>query len=162
MATILTFAPRSLAGLALLGGLGCVWLPEGEVERDAAALEQPLQSDSAVEAEGGSRYVAGVFSGFLRVGDALLQSRGGDDVFLVRLLPDGTVDWARAMGSEDDERAPRVELDAGRLSVIAMTRGTVDCGGGELRSFSGEAFFMCTFDERGRPLTGAAFPTGRP
>jgi hypothetical protein len=133
-------------------------VPEGEVEREATAL----QTSSSVETIDGSRYVVGVFSGIVRTGDIVLQSRGGDDVFLARLLPDGTVDWARAIGSQDDERAPRVELDAGRLSVIAMTRGTVDCGGGELRSFSGEAFFMCTFDERGKPLTGAAFPTGRP
>lgn len=151
--------PTSLLGLALLGGLGCVSArSEDEVDRVAAALEDT----SVAVADDGSRFVVGVFSGTLRLGNVFLQSRGGDDVFLVHLFPNGSVDWARGIGSENDERAPRVELDAGRVDVIAMTRGAVDCGAGELRSFEGEAFFLCIFDERGRPLRGGAFPTGRP
>jgi hypothetical protein len=162
---LVNHAPSAVVGLALVGGLHCapVGIDDARVGVDLPTLAvQDHSTSSSVSESDGSRYLVGVFSGSFHAGDVVLQSRGEDDVFLMHVFSDGTVDWARGIGSEGEERQPRLTLDGGRLTVVAMTNGSVDCGLGELRTFDSETFFVCTFDERGNPLTGGAFPTGRP
>ncbi|HVH43994.1 MAG TPA: hypothetical protein VM925_16695 [Labilithrix sp.] len=165
-------------GSALVGGLRCaphgVELGADEVDAGASAIltreeaellpESPLASrvGSTASATDGTRYLAGVFEGALRAGDTVLFSRGHEDVFIVHVLADGSVDWARSVGSEESERAPRITVEGERLKLLALTKGAVDCGLGPLRVWSSETFFVCTFDARGAPRSGGAFPTGRP
>jgi hypothetical protein len=135
--------------------------------REAGAREDRLDKaastnvSSTATADDGSRYVAGVFSGSIVIGTFVLTSHGGDDVFVARLRPDGTVDWAHAVGSRHDERAPKVSFSDGRVKLVAMTDGAVDCGQGPLNTWSSETFFLCTFAQNGAPINGASFPTGR-
>jgi hypothetical protein len=107
-------------------------------------------------------YAAGTFSGWLSVGDDTLKSKGGDDVFLVRFDPNGSIAWARAIGSVRAERAPRVSFVDGQVKLIARTDGEVDCGSGGMGKWSSEMFFYCMFAPDGSALGGGSFPTGSP
>lgn len=120
----------------------------------------PLVSSTA-EGDDGGRYVAGVFSGTLVIGGIFLKSHGGDDIFVARLEPHGAASWAHAVGSRHDERGPKVSFADGRVVLVGMTAGAVDCGEGSLSTWSTETFFVCTFDPDGAPISGASFPTGR-
>ena len=130
---------------------------------ESATFDDAWSSDGASSATGpdGSRFVARVFSGRFRIGTTMLQSRGGADVLLARLRPDGTVVWARAIGSEGDESDPRVSFSDDSVKLVAMTDGAVDCGQGPLNTWSSETFFLCTFEPDGTPINSASFPTGR-
>lgn len=116
---------------------------------------------TSASARDGTRYVAGVFSGAIRVGGTRLMSRGSDDVFLARVQAAGHVAWARAVGSEGKESGAKVAFEDGHVKLMAMTDGAVDCGRGPLRTWDSEAFFLCTFEADGAPRGGASFPTGR-
>jgi hypothetical protein len=140
--------------------------PAGQHEAALVANETFDGSTSApitstATAGDGSRYVAGVFSGSIRVGGFELGSHGGTDVFVARILPDGTVVWAQAVGSAADESNPKVSFSDGRVKLVAMTNGAVDCGQGPLNTWSSETFFLCTFGTDGAPINGGSFPTGR-
>lgn len=138
-------------------------LPGYDARATRARLErEPRASVSSTASDGdGVRYVAGVFSGSIRLGEIELTSRGGDDVFVARVLPDGTVAWAHGVGSDRDESSPKVSFADERVKIVAMTDGTADCGLGPLNAWSSETFFLCTFTVDGAPLNGASFPTGR-
>ncbi|MBX3210206.1 MAG: hypothetical protein KF764_34560 [Labilithrix sp.] len=129
----------------------------------STSLEGAARSSVTSTASGGDgvRYVAGVFSGSVRLGGVELTSRGGDDVFVARVGPDGTVAWARGVGSSRDEGSPKVSFSDQRVKLVAMTDGAADCGSGPLNEWSSEAFVLCTFAVDGTPLEGASFPTGR-
>jgi len=136
------------------------------LQGERAALEriEALRSSSVTSTasgDDGSSFVSGTFSGALRFGSRILTSQGGDDVFLARVGPDGDVAWARAVGSRGKEREPNVSFEDGRVKLLAMTDGAVDCGRGPLQTWSSEAFFLCTFEPDGEPIDGASFPTGR-
>lgn len=112
----------------------------------------------------GVTYVAGLFSGRTALGDFVLKSRGGDDVFLARVEPNGRVAWARSVGSREAESAPEVSVqEDGHVRLFAKTTGEVDCGGGPLGKWSSPMFFMCDFrPEDGTLVSAGAFPTGSP
>jgi len=116
---------------------------------------------TTASAADGTTYVAGIFSGAIRFGSSVLTSHGADDVFLARIRPDGGVAWARAVGSKGTESGAKVDFDDGRVKLLAMTDGAVDCGRGPLKTWDSEAFFLCTFAVDGDPIDGASFPTGR-
>lgn len=167
--------------LAAVVGLHCASpTDEGELVTESSEAEvtlrpvrEPKKDDPPVEdrssevtstAPGadGSRYVAGVFKNKVVKGHFMLSSKGGDDVFLAHVLSDGTVAWARSIGSRGAESGPRVTFADGEVKVLAVTDGAVNCGRGSLARWSTEFFFFCTFDSEGKPLNGATFPTGRP
>ncbi len=127
------------------------------------AIETRLGSSVSSTASGadGTSYVAGIFSGAIRVGGEVIASHGGDDVFLARILGDGQIAWARAVGSKGTESGAKVDFEDGRVKLVAMTNGAVDCGRGPLQTWDSEAFFLCTFGADGTPIDGATFPTGR-
>ncbi len=129
----------------------------------SATFDDAWSSDGASSATGpdGSHYVARIFSGTFRIGTVMLRSRGGADVLLARIRPEGTVAWARAVGSQGDESNPRVSFSDDSVKLVAMTDGAVDCGQGPLNTWSSETFFLCTFEPDGTPINSASFPTGR-
>ena len=146
--------------------------PESWLSEDERAIQDALEYErhavnlgssvtTSATAGDGSRYVAGTFSGVVRVGATVLTSHGGDDVFLARIGSDGQIGWARAVGSKGKESGAKVDFDDGRVKLVAMTDGAVDCGRGPLQTWSSEAFFLCTFAPDGTPIDGASFPTGR-
>ncbi|MBX3218454.1 MAG: hypothetical protein KF850_40990 [Labilithrix sp.] len=153
--------PRDLYGVARAGEEQAP--PAYDARAASARLERDSRTSvsSTASAEGGVRYVAGVFSGTIRLGEVELTSRGGDDVFVARVMPDGAVAWAHGLGSDRDESSPKVTFSDERVKIVAMTDGAADCGLGPLNSWSSETFFLCTFSVSGAPLNGASFPTGR-
>jgi len=128
----------------------------------AKGATKPLVTSTTTDASGAT-YTAGVFGGSRKIGGVMMTSRGDADVFVVKTAADGTPVWARAIGSTLRESAPRISVEAGtgRVTVIGMTAGEMDCGDGPLATYE-ETFFLCTFVGRdGASLESAAFPTGR-
>lgn len=119
---------------------------------------------STIIDESGAMYVTGTFVGSTLIGDTVVRSRGDKDVFLLKITPQGHVDWVRAVGSASIESAPRVSLEPGaRVNVVGMTEGEMDCGEGPLPWWSSATFFVCVFGGRdGASVAGGVFPTGAP
>jgi hypothetical protein len=119
---------------------------------------------STFEAKDGAIYEAGTFAGAVLLDGERLQSKGGDDVFLVKWNADGSRAWVRAVGSQAHESAPRVgDVEDGRVKLIGMTQGEMDCGSGPLPTWTSQTFFFCVFDsDDGAWLAGGTFPTGAP
>lgn len=139
--------------------------PEGEsgAQGSSSSAKGVPNVTSTVTDASGATYVAGTFTGSVTLGGLKMKSRGEADVFLMKTHADGSPVWARSIGSRARESAPRVtvEADTGRVTVIGMTDGEMDCGDGPLATFA-ETFFLCTFYGRdGASLESAAFPTGR-
>lgn len=118
---------------------------------------------SSVSDEHGARYATGTFVGVVSIGDTVIKSRGDKDVFLLKLDPAGKFLWVRAVGSASAESAPRVTLESpGRVSVLGMTTGEMNCGSGPLPTWSSATFFLCIFGGDGLSLVSGVFPTGAP
>ncbi len=118
---------------------------------------------SRARGESGETYVTGVFTGRIPAGSGVLESRGGNDVFLARVEESGDVAWALAVGSEGEESGPEVTFREGKVRLFAFTTGQVDCGNGPIgTTWTSPMFFLCTFSPRGELISGGIFPTGSP
>jgi hypothetical protein len=119
---------------------------------------------SSYEHTDGTVYSTGIFAGSLDLAGVRLVSKGGDDVFVAKWNEDGTLAWALAAGSPQKESAPNIGTVAeGRVSVVGMTEGQMDCGSGPLPIWTSETFFFCAFGtDDGVWLAGGTFPTGAP
>jgi hypothetical protein len=67
---------------------------------------QGLARDAA-----GNSYLAGYFTGTLALGTTNLVSAGGDDIFVAKISPAGTVLWAAHCGGPGEDRATGLALD---------------------------------------------------
>lgn len=75
-------------------------------------------------------------------------SLGGADAYLARFSAEGELEWARQFGSDADDLAYKVDVDAaGRVVVAGTTYG--DMAG---RSGTGRNVFVATFDAAGQQL----------
>lgn len=73
--------------------------------------------------DSGYVYVAGSFSQTAVLGtDTTCVSKGGSDLFLLKLTPDGVLIWARTYGDADDERLVRIASGAcqGDTNAVCM------------------------------------------
>jgi uncharacterized protein YegL len=59
----------------------------------------------------GNSFVAGKFDQFLNYDNRTLNSHGGRDIFIVKLLPDGNVQWAKNPGGTGDDFANDIHID---------------------------------------------------
>ena len=81
----------------------------------------------------GDVYIAGTFAGAIALGQAVLPSAGGEDMFLARLDADGTAVWAKRFGDAGGQAVFGLAIDAaGRLLLTGEMQGKVDFGGGVL------------------------------
>jgi len=118
---------------------------------------------SSVSDEYGARYATGTFVGAVSIGKSVITSRGDEDVFLLKLDAAGKFLWIRSVGSAATESGPRVTLEStGRIALIGMTNGDMDCGTGPLQTWSSDTFFLCIFGSDGASLISGVFPTGAP
>jgi hypothetical protein len=132
--------------------------PAHETSLGGAVLRLP--TTSSVVGPDGALYAVGTFEGTIAIGDERFESRGREDVFVFR-REGSEIRWARSIGSVASEQAPTVSIEGGRVTVIGMTGGAMDCGAGPLPAWSSETFFFCVFhDVDGGALDGGAFPTG--
>lgn len=69
----------------------------------------------------GDSLVVGSFSDTLTIDGEQLNSAGGDDVFAVRLRPDGSVVWKDTFGGVDDDRPEHVLIDESGYIYAAVT-----------------------------------------
>ncbi|WP_437729919.1 hypothetical protein [Sorangium sp. So ce1335] len=134
------------------GSVGLVWAhgyggPGNE--RGAA-----IASDAA-----GNFYVTGAFEGTVDFGAGPLTSAGGEDIFLLKLDPSGTLLWSKRFGSSSRERGDAVAIDgSGNVLLAGSYSGglgypTVDFGGGPLESSDDSAVvFVVKLDAAGNHL----------
>lgn len=84
--------------------------------------------------------VAGTYTRPLAIGAARLPHRGGTDVFVARLRPDGGVAWARSFGGPDNDSVADVAVTADGLVVVGGTfSSTFELGGGASRTAVGDS-----------------------
>ncbi len=115
---------------------------------------------TSITAADGTTYVAGTYTDSIVINGSTFTSTGKEDVFIARRDTDGTIAWARSVGSLRSDIGPKLFFENGQIKLVGTTRGDVDCGAGPIGMWNSEMFFMCYFDDAGSALGGAAFPTG--
>lgn len=86
----------------------------------------------------GAIYIAGQFDSTSTLGSTVLISNGGLDAFLMRLWPNGSVEWARSAGGSFDDVASAVAVSAEGVPYICGTFDTQASFDGEI--VQGERF----------------------
>lgn len=77
----------------------------------------------------GNVVVTGSFSFSLEVGDGKLESKGADDLFVVKLDPDGKRVWGKRLGGNDVDAGQELAIDAkGNIAVIGVYSQDVEVG----------------------------------
>ncbi len=100
-----------------------------------AANQRP--ASLAADASGDAIVVGGA-SGTLDFMDGAPAGGGGEDVFVVKLGPDGKTLWSKRWGDAADQEALSVAVDkAGNIVVAGMVSGSLDAGGQVLQSAGG-------------------------
>jgi serine/threonine-protein kinase len=91
----------------------------------------------------GRLLVVGAVEGNVDSGDAPLSGLGGQDLFLLELLPDGTPLKARRFGNASEQEINSIAFDIhGNLLVAGQFEGTLDLGSGMLTSRDGPTWFI--------------------
>jgi len=81
--------------------------------------------------------VAGASVAGVLVADGIddVSGAGEDDAFVVKLDPDGNIDWWKRWGDDSHQHADDVAFDAdGNIIVTGYFRGAVDFGGGSIET----------------------------
>jgi hypothetical protein len=117
--------------------------------------------DVAADAAGNS-YLAGFFSGTTDFDPAhtypgdtdVLTSRGGQDAYVAKYAPDGSLVWVRRMGgAAGDDTVRSVAVDgSGNVVVTGYRRGTGDFGPATLTSLGGQDGFVARLSPAGQVL----------
>jgi hypothetical protein len=112
----------------------------------------------------GNPIVTGSFSGMIDFGGGPLTSAGADDVFLIKLAPDGSHVWSKRFGDAGIQVGYAVATDgADNIVVVGAFSGTIDFGGGALTSAGGNDVFVAKFGPNGEHLWSKRFggPSGQ-
>lgn len=106
----------------------------------------------------GDLVIVGGASGEVTLGATTLPSSGGQDAFVARLGPDGTLRWAKVFGGEADETAYGVAVaDNGSILLVGEFQGAVDFGTGVISSHGGRDGFVTALDADGSPRWTRSF-----
>lgn len=123
--------------VAKLDPTGSHLASRGFISKETLSLE-----DVALD-ETGNILIAGAFSGELDVGPTTLASAGAEDVFVVKLAPDGGLSWARSFGGQEAEHATAVTTgESGAVMVTGFFAGSAMLGGEALGPSQGEDLFL--------------------
>jgi hypothetical protein len=92
----------------------------------------------AVAVDGsGNIYVAGSFTGPMKIGGTTVVGFGGEDVFVAKLDSHGAVLWVDQFGDTTDQSARAIAVDAsGNVVVTGSTSGPIDFGGGPIEGLT--------------------------
>ena len=94
--------------------------------------------------------VTGAFEGSVDFGGGPLTSRGGTDVFVVKLSAHGDHLWSARFGDALDQAAAGVSVDGhGHIVVAGYFNGTIDLGGGPMVSAGRTDAFVARLDPAG-------------
>lgn len=90
---------------------------------------------SVVADPAGNVIVAGNFASSINFGALDIQSAGFNDLFVLKLDPDGAYLWANTYGDATDQLAGGIGTDAaGNIALTGAFEGKIDFGGGPLSS----------------------------
>ncbi len=100
---------------------------------------QSYAAHVAVDSQGAALVSGTMFdSAHVTLGKTELVSAGGADVVLSRILPAGSVDWARRYGGTSDDYPVSFVLDAqDRIFLSGLYNGTGNLGSGDFPAFMG-------------------------
>jgi hypothetical protein len=106
----------------------------------------------------GDVLLTGSFQGAVGLSGGTVSSAGGDDVFVVKLDPTGSLAWSKTFGDAADQRGVAVVTDAADDVIITgQFAGTVDFGGGSFTSGSEGNVFLAKLDQSGNHLWSKGF-----
>lgn len=111
-------------------------------------------ADVAVDGEG-NIYVVGSFEGAIQFGQPMdvLVGAGGNDVFIVKLGPDGSHLWSRRFGDNAEQRPHAVAASQnGEVFIVGEFGGRINFGGAELQSSGQYDVFVAKLDSDGGHL----------
>ncbi|MCP4447763.1 MAG: hypothetical protein GY811_20860 [Myxococcales bacterium] len=102
----------------------------------------------------GNAYVTGWFWYDVDFGDTKLNSKGKEDVFVLKLSPSGSVLWAKSYGNTSRDMGKAVAVDSeGGLVSVGSYNVSIDFGAGELKPTPGVDakmlkgdFFLSSFE----------------
>ncbi|WP_197041262.1 hypothetical protein [Chondromyces apiculatus] len=131
--------------VAKLDGSGeAVWstsFGDGEIQEARGLAVDP----------GGFVYVTGRFESTMDPmnGNPVLTSAGANDVFLLKLDPDGSAVWGQRFGNALNQAGLAVAADAGGAVVVGYFNGAITLGAETLTSADGEDGFVFRVDGDG-------------
>jgi len=100
--------------------------------------------------EDGYITVVGLFSDVMEVGTTPLKSAGSDDIFIVRLTPEGDIAWARRVGGTDSDAAHDVVTGkSGDIVVTGSFKKSMQVGKDTIASQGNEDIFVLKLDSDG-------------
>lgn len=134
-----------IAGLTPAGAFS--WATAGTV----GASGQKAGARSVATLPDGSAIVVGEFNGTLTLGGTTLATTGGWDVFIARVMDDGTVAWALPGGSPtgDDGAYGVARLPDGDVVVTGLFTGTMTLGGRTLTGAGDKDAWVARVTPRG-------------
>jgi hypothetical protein len=98
----------------------------------------------------GDVYVAGYFTDTADFSGTQLVSAGGEDMFLARYTPTGTLVWVKRFGGSGNERAVGLaNLVSGGIAVCGNFSGDFSMGGFALTNAGGSDVFLARIDSAG-------------
>lgn len=106
----------------------------------------------------GNVIVAGQFRGQINLGDGILRTSAGGgallDAFVVKWGAGGAFQWAKQLGSTNDDAALAVTIDSADNIIIAGEySGTVDFGGGGVAATGVQDMFFAKYSSSGVYVT---------
>lgn len=111
----------------------------------------------AVDADG-NVVIIGTFRGTVDFGGGPLVSAGSRDAFVVKLDADGNHVWSKRFGDRDEQFGRGVATDGqGNVFIAGTAWGTVDFGGGPLKSAGFDDIFVAKLDKDGQHLWSKLF-----
>lgn len=106
----------------------------------------------------GNIIAVGTFAHSLAFDDGTLHSAGGDDIFVVKLAPDGRRLWARRIGGRDVDAAHYVATDhSGRIIITGVFRKKMPVGDTILESAGRADIFIAVLAPSGEPVWARRF-----
>ncbi|MBD0260809.1 MAG: hypothetical protein ICV83_34245, partial [Cytophagales bacterium] len=105
--------PAQIRWFLLLLGLYLAGISAGRAQSFNWTVKNSSQAGHRTQVaadNAGNTYVTTAFTGTITLGGATLKSNGGVDILLIKYKPDGTVQWARRIGSPADEQAGDVAV----------------------------------------------------
>ena len=99
----------------------------------------------------GNVYVAGRFQDTATFGTTQLTSKGGNDIFLAKLTPSGTVEWAISQGGPNTDYVHDGAVDgAGNTYITGSFYSSTTIGTTSLTATGGQDFFVAKLDPSGK------------
>ncbi|WP_428268127.1 hypothetical protein [Haliangium sp.] len=115
-------------------------------------LDSDGAHDLAVDADG-SVYLTGSFRASMTVAETTLTSKGNEDVFLLKMTPDGALDWGKSFGDLYRDSGQRVAVDGeGHVVLLVEFTDEVSFGGPALKSAGNRDLALIKLDADGGHL----------